>query len=82
MPTPPSSGQASAIATPNLISKTPQADREFKEMAEAAARKNVERETFGYGLHSLALQIKDPERSRWFYTTVLGMEVVRETEIG
>lgn len=56
-------------------------DRDFRIMAEAAARKEVQRETFGYGLHSTALQIKDQEKSKWFYTTVLGMEVVKETEM-
>lgn len=56
-------------------------DREFQRMAEMASRKDVRSITFGYGLHSTALQIKDQLRSKWFYTTVLGMEVIKETEM-
>ncbi|CAO1631130.1 unnamed protein product [Parajaminaea phylloscopi] len=56
-------------------------DLDFKRMAEVAARRDVRNATFGYGLHSTALQVKDQHRSRWFYTTVLGMEVVKETEM-
>lgn len=57
------------------------ADEDFAIMAKEAARREVHKVTFGYGLHSTALQIKDPMKSKWFYTNVLGMEVVKETEM-
>lgn len=63
------------------MTPTHEEDHHFKLMAEAAARKDVQRSTFGYGLHSTALQIKDQARSKWFYTHVLGMEIVKETEM-
>lgn len=55
-------------------------DVEFRAMAAAAERRETRRATFGYGLHSTALQIKDQARSIRFYTQVLGMEVAKETE--
>lgn len=55
---------------------------DFHAQAEAAVLAETRRATFGSGLHSAGIQIKDQERSKWFYTNVLGMEVVKETESG
>lgn len=55
-------------------------DEVFEAMAREASLRQVKAATQGFGFHSCALQIKDQERSKWFYTQVLGMDVVKETE--
>lgn len=63
-------------------SKTPRPDDDFRREAELASLVEVRRATFGSGLHSTGIQIKDQDKSKWFYTQVLGMDVIKETENG
>ncbi|PWN23202.1 hypothetical protein BCV69DRAFT_280813 [Microstroma glucosiphilum] len=72
--------------TPSSMSSSPtnskglMEDKVFESMAKKASERQVKEATQGFGFHSCALQIKDQKRSKWFYTQVLGMDVVKETE--
>lgn len=73
------------VTTTDYVEEDPyheDVERDFREMAAAAVRAANREATQGYGLHSTALQIKDQVKSKWFYTEVLGMEIVKETETG
>jgi catechol-2,3-dioxygenase len=69
-----------AMSSSPANSKALQEDEVFEAMAREASQRQVKAATQGFGFHSCALQIKDQKRSKWFYTQVLGMDAVKETE--
>ncbi|CAO1619822.1 unnamed protein product [Sympodiomycopsis kandeliae] len=73
---------AATSPAPGYDCKTPDQDGEFQRQAEAAALAELRRATAGSGLHSAGIQVKDLQKSKWFYTHVLGMEIIKETENG